>query len=106
MSAVAWRQAGMSYLRYSNLCAEVVRDCLKEPHYSKVRLPPIPSVAFPETGKGGGGSDEPGADFLQAKSREAVFYKTVHVDQGKETNTGAPFAYLYRLRKHSGSVLA
>ena len=26
-----WRVAGMSYLKYSNLCATMVRDALKEP---------------------------------------------------------------------------
>lgn len=34
MSAVAWRST-MSYLRYSQLCGEVVRECCKEPYYSK-----------------------------------------------------------------------
>lgn len=26
-----WRVAGMSYLKYSNLCATMMRDALKEP---------------------------------------------------------------------------
>jgi F-type H+-transporting ATPase subunit epsilon len=30
-----WRQAGLSYLRYANLCAKMVRNCLKEPHKAK-----------------------------------------------------------------------
>ena len=36
-SAAYWRIAGMSYLKYANACAEVVRGALKEPHLSKVR---------------------------------------------------------------------
>ena len=35
-SAAYWRIAGMSYLKYANACAEVVRGALKEPHLSKV----------------------------------------------------------------------
>ena len=34
-----WRIAGMSYLKYSNLCAEVVRGSLKEPFLTKVVHP-------------------------------------------------------------------
>jgi len=36
-SAAYWRIAGMSYLKYANACAEIVRGALKEPHLSKVR---------------------------------------------------------------------
>lgn len=32
-----WRIAGMSYLKYANMCAEVVRTSLKEPFLLKVR---------------------------------------------------------------------
>jgi len=31
-----WRIAGMSYLKYANMCAEVVRGSLKEPYLLKV----------------------------------------------------------------------
>jgi len=31
-----WRIAGMSYLKYANACAEVVRQSLKEPFLSQV----------------------------------------------------------------------
>ena len=31
-----WRAAGMTYLKYSNTCAELVRQALKEPLRSKV----------------------------------------------------------------------
>lgn len=27
-----WRAAGMTYISYSNICANIVRNCLKEPH--------------------------------------------------------------------------
>ena len=41
MSAAAtsayWRAAGMTYLKYANLCAEVLRGSLKEPFLGKVR---------------------------------------------------------------------
>jgi F-type H+-transporting ATPase subunit epsilon len=47
MSATAatsayWRAAGMTYLKYANLCAEVLRGSLKEPFLGKVR--PAPAV--------------------------------------------------------------
>lgn len=31
-----WRAAGMTYLKYSNTCAELVRQALKEPVRSQV----------------------------------------------------------------------
>ena len=37
-SAAYWRIAGMSYLKYANACAEVVRGALKEPHLSGTRV--------------------------------------------------------------------
>jgi F-type H+-transporting ATPase subunit epsilon len=36
-SAQYWRIAGMSYLKYANNCAEVVRASLKEPFLTQVR---------------------------------------------------------------------
>ncbi|KAF9592102.1 hypothetical protein IFM89_011940 [Coptis chinensis] len=30
-----WRAAGMTYISYSNICASLVRNCLKEPHKSE-----------------------------------------------------------------------
>nr|GMC53901.1 ATP synthase subunit epsilon, mitochondrial [Ipomoea batatas] len=30
-----WRAAGMTYITYSNLCANLVRNCLKEPYKSE-----------------------------------------------------------------------
>ncbi|XP_077222707.1 ATP synthase epsilon chain [Tasmannia lanceolata] len=29
-----WRAAGMTYITYSNICASLLRNCLKEPHKS------------------------------------------------------------------------
>ena len=37
-SSAYWRAAGMTYLKYANLCAEVVRGSLKEPFLTKARL--------------------------------------------------------------------
>ncbi|BDA47313.1 probable ATP synthase subunit epsilon, mitochondrial [Coccomyxa sp. Obi] len=33
-----WRVAGMSYLKYSNLCADMLRSSLKEPMKTKAKL--------------------------------------------------------------------
>ncbi|KAI0502363.1 hypothetical protein KFK09_017311 [Dendrobium nobile] len=30
-----WRAAGMTYITYSNICASLVRSCLKEPYKSE-----------------------------------------------------------------------
>ncbi|CAH9080523.1 unnamed protein product [Cuscuta europaea] len=30
-----WRAVGMTYITYSNLCANMVRNCLKEPYRSE-----------------------------------------------------------------------
>merc|ERR1739848_259033 len=32
-----WRASGMTYVKYSNLCAEVVRACLKEPAFTTAK---------------------------------------------------------------------
>ena len=43
-----WRIAGMSYLKYSSMCAEVVRGCLKEPFLTKVSHHfPVSALATP-----------------------------------------------------------
>lgn len=31
-----WRAAGMTYTTYSNLTANIIRNCLKEPHKTQV----------------------------------------------------------------------
>ena len=46
-SQAYWRIAGMSYLKYSNMCAEVVRASLKEPFFTKVRPQSLPPPADP-----------------------------------------------------------
>ena len=33
-----WRVAGMSYLKYSNLCADMVRAALKEPARTQAKI--------------------------------------------------------------------
>ena len=50
-SQAYWRIAGMSYLKYANLCAEVVRGSLKEPHLTKVsaRTSPPPFCTIRDT---------------------------------------------------------
>ncbi|KAL7257861.1 hypothetical protein ACSBR1_004053 [Camellia fascicularis] len=30
-----WRAAGMTYITYTNICANMVRNCLKEPYKSE-----------------------------------------------------------------------
>eukprot|EP00239_Pterosperma_sp_CCMP1384_P006085 CAMPEP_0197845462 /NCGR_PEP_ID=MMETSP1438-20131217/2391_1 /TAXON_ID=1461541 /ORGANISM="Pterosperma sp., Strain CCMP1384" /LENGTH=66 /DNA_ID=CAMNT_0043456763 /DNA_START=85 /DNA_END=285 /DNA_ORIENTATION=+ len=52
MSSAYWRVAGMSYVKYANFCADVVRASLKEPFAS------------------------------QAKTREAVYFKTTEYLKG------------------------
>lgn len=54
-----WRVAGMSYLKYSNLCADMVRSSLKEPQRT------------------------------QAKLREAVYYRAAVWKDGKPEKQGA-----------------
>ncbi|CAO2837897.1 unnamed protein product [Amaranthus hypochondriacus] len=34
-AAPFWRAAGMTYITYSNICANLVRNCLKEPFKSE-----------------------------------------------------------------------
>lgn len=34
-AAPFWRAAGMTYITYSNICASLVRSCLKEPYKSE-----------------------------------------------------------------------
>ncbi|KAL6584615.1 hypothetical protein OROMI_003904 [Orobanche minor] len=34
-AAPFWRSAGMTYITYSSLCANLVRQCLKEPYRSE-----------------------------------------------------------------------
>lgn len=51
-SASYWRIAGMSYLKYSSMCAEVVRGCLKEPFLTKAK--PREAVYFKATPWSGG----------------------------------------------------
>jgi F-type H+-transporting ATPase subunit epsilon len=54
-----WRVAGMSYLKYTNLCATMVRDAMKEPLKEA------------------------------AKARELVYFKEVQWRGGKPASQGA-----------------
>eukprot|EP00192_Tetraselmis_astigmatica_P023468 CAMPEP_0117657914 /NCGR_PEP_ID=MMETSP0804-20121206/5583_1 /TAXON_ID=1074897 /ORGANISM="Tetraselmis astigmatica, Strain CCMP880" /LENGTH=74 /DNA_ID=CAMNT_0005464397 /DNA_START=97 /DNA_END=321 /DNA_ORIENTATION=- len=53
-----WRIAGMSYLKYANLCADMVRSAMKE-----------------------------GPAKSSAKAREAVYYKASSWANGKQQKT-------------------
>lgn len=53
-----WRVAGMSYLKYSSLCADMVRAALKEPHKSA------------------------------AKARETIFFRSAVWKEGKPEKQG------------------
>ena len=57
-----WRVAGMSYLKYANLCADMVRSSLKEPNRSKAKL------------------------------REAVYYRAATWKDGKPEKQGEAYA--------------
>lgn len=41
-----YRAAGWSYLRYSNVCADLLRNVLKEPHKAKAKLREVISYRF------------------------------------------------------------
>jgi F-type H+-transporting ATPase subunit epsilon len=55
-----WRIAGMSYLKYSNLCADMVRSAMKD-----------------------------GPSKVAAKQRELVYYKSATWAEGKPSKQGA-----------------
>lgn len=108
-----WRIAGMSYLKYSNMCAEVVRGCLKEPWLTKVRTRAFsPRVARSTSRDRSSRSiqarvssapvDEARQPFVhpltrapvssripQAKPREAVYMKHTKWADGKPSTPGA-----------------
>eukprot|EP00227_Mantoniella_beaufortii_P016612 CAMPEP_0197585164 /NCGR_PEP_ID=MMETSP1326-20131121/7547_1 /TAXON_ID=1155430 /ORGANISM="Genus nov. species nov., Strain RCC2288" /LENGTH=83 /DNA_ID=CAMNT_0043149629 /DNA_START=61 /DNA_END=312 /DNA_ORIENTATION=+ len=58
-SSAYWRLAGMSYLKYSNMCAEVVRGSLKEPFLTKAK--PMSAVYYKQTKWSGGKPAEGGS---------------------------------------------
>lgn len=62
-----WRVAGMSYLKYSNLCADMVRSSLKEPLKTKAKL------------------------------REAVYFRAAIWRDGKPEKQGMLLKLLYEL---------
>jgi Mitochondrial ATP synthase epsilon chain len=75
--------AGMTYLKYANLCAEVVRGSLKEPFLTKARLR-AKSVPARESGRLI--LDLP---TTQAKPRDSVYFKATPFDHGKAGKAGA-----------------
>ena len=95
-----WRIAGMSYLKYSSMCAEVVRGCLKEPFLTKV------SRRFPRCAPGTRAvradyslarharcstrADlvSPVSPAFAAKPREAVYFKATPWSGGKPGKSG------------------
>lgn len=56
-----WRLAGMSYIKYANLCADMVRSAMKEPQRAA------------------------------AKAREQVYYRSAFWKEGKMDKQGASF---------------
>ena len=63
-----WRVAGMSYLKYANLCADMVRGSLKEPTKTKAKL------------------------------REAVYYRAATWKDGKPEKQGQHLDLFYNAR--------
>ena len=80
-SAAYWRIAGMSYLKYANACAEMVRGALKEPHLSKVLLHSFLSLSGRESIDPFSSSpvaffaDTSLSLFQKARARDAVYFK-------------------------------
>jgi len=64
----------MSYLKYANLCAEVVRASLKEPFLTKA--------------SGECAAHSPCAHPSQAKSRESVYFRSTPFESGKPGKSG------------------
>ena len=88
-SAAYWRIAGMSYLKYANACAEIVRGALKEPHLSKVLLYSLLSLSVRESFDPF--SSSPSLSLLttlslslfqKARARDAVYFKATKYVKG------------------------
>jgi len=69
----------MSYLKYANLCAEVVRSSLKEPFLTKARCAEREPTCVPCSR----------APRLQAKPRASAFFKATPYEHGKPGKSGA-----------------
>jgi len=71
----------MSYLKYANACAEIVRGALKEPHLSKVFLHSFLSLSVRESIDPFSSSpvaffaDTSLSLFQKARARDAVYFK-------------------------------
>ena len=78
----------MSYLKYANACAEIVRGALKEPHLSKVLLYSLLSLSVRESIDPF--SSSPVAFFAdnslfliqKARARDAVYFKATKYVKG------------------------
>lgn len=89
-SAAYWRIAGMSYLKYANACAEIVRGALKEPHLSKVLLHSLLSLStresittFPLPRKAFSADNSLSLSLFQkARARDAVYFKATKYVKG------------------------
>ncbi|KAI9084459.1 hypothetical protein K1719_033447 [Acacia pycnantha] len=62
-----WRAAGMTYITYSNICANLVRNCLKEPHRSEALS--REKVHFVSSKWVGGKPEKPNFSDSQMQSR-------------------------------------
>jgi len=79
----------MSYLKYANACAEIVRGALKEPHLSKVLLYSLLSLSVRESFDPF--SSSPSLSLLttlslslfqKARARDAVYFKATKYVKG------------------------
>ncbi|KAJ6910181.1 hypothetical protein NC652_021003 [Populus alba x Populus x berolinensis] len=65
-AAPFWRAAGMTYITYSNICANLVRNCLKEPY--KTEALSREKVHFAVTKFVDGNPQKPNLGFLVSGS--------------------------------------
>ncbi len=83
----------MTYLKYANLCAEVLRGSLKEPFLTKARA--ARTAARPEClallppGRVRAAAAERRGCGAQAKPRESVYFKSTPYVDGKQGKAGA-----------------
>ena len=68
-----WRVAGMSYLKYSSLCADMVRAALKEPHRAAAKA--RETVYFRSTVWKDGTPQKQGVTYLVLGIKECVFVR-------------------------------
>ena len=66
-----WRSAGITYVAYSNVCANLLRNCLKEPHKSEALT--REKVHFSRSKRTDGKPQKPGKTFLSYPSLSFSF---------------------------------